>query len=87
MERGSPDGLLPLEIAGAAGNAARGVFLTLERLDGPSFPWDDRFLLGLASARTLAVVDFRLLEPDVIEDVDLDFDPRAGRGAALSRCR
>ncbi|APR76620.1 Serine/threonine kinase [Minicystis rosea] len=75
MERGSPDGLLPLEIAGAASNAARGIFLTLEHFDGPSFPWDDRFLLGLASSQTLAIVDFRPPEPDVIEDVDLDFDP------------
>jgi serine/threonine protein kinase len=75
MERGSPDGLLPLDIAAAAGNAARATFLTLEHFDGPAFPWDDRFLLGLASATTLAVVDFRPPEPDVIEDVDLDFDP------------
>jgi serine/threonine protein kinase len=75
MERGSPDGLLPLEIAAASGNAARAVFLSLDRVDGPAFPWDDRFLLGLASTRTLSVIDFRPPEPDVIEDVDLDFDP------------
>ena len=75
MERGSPDGLLPLEIAGAAANVARASFLTLDHLDGAAFPWDDRYLIGRASATTLAVIDFRPPEPDVIEDVDLDFDP------------
>src|SRR5262249_25178879 len=55
LERGSPDGLLPLEIASAAGNAARAVFLSLDHFEAPSFPWDDRFLLGVASARTLAI--------------------------------
>jgi serine/threonine protein kinase len=77
MDRGSPDAMLPLEIAAAAENLARADVLSLDPVDAPSFPWDDRWLVGIASATTLAVVDFRPPEPDVIEDVDLDFDPDA----------
>lgn len=82
MERGSPDALLPLELAAAAANLARAQFLSLDPVEGPAFPWDDRFLLGLTSASTLAVIDFRPPEPDVIEDVDLDFDPDQPEPAA-----
>jgi hypothetical protein len=77
MERGSADGTLPLEIAASAANVARATFLTLDNISGPSFPWDDRFLLGAASGSSIALFDFRPSEPDVIEDVDLDFDPDA----------
>jgi serine/threonine protein kinase len=82
MERGSRDALLPLELAATAGNLARAQFLTLDPVDGAAFPWDDRFLLGVTSASAIAVVDFRPPEPDVIEDVDLDFDPDQGEPAA-----
>ncbi len=72
---GSNDGILPLDLLATAGNLARAEVVTLAPLEAPRFPWDDRFLLGSASSDTLAVVDFRPPEPDVIDDVDLDFDP------------
>src|SRR6185295_7712900 len=75
MSRGSPDGMLPLDLAAAAANLARGDFLTLDHVTAPMFPWDDRWLVGLSSGSTLSLVDFRPPEPEVIEDVDIDFDP------------
>ena len=79
MDRGSLDGLLPIEIGTAAANVARASFLTIDPVTAPSFPWDDRFLIGLASPTTLTIVDFRPSEPDAIDDVDLDFDPAAAQ--------
>src|SRR5262249_18853433 len=75
LTRGSTDGMLPLDLLAATSNLARAEFLTLDHLDAPSFPWDDRFLVGSFSATTIGIFDFRPPEPDVIEDVDLDFDP------------
>jgi serine/threonine protein kinase len=74
LARGSNDGLLPLDLLAASQNLARADFLTLDRVDAPSFPWDDRFLLGTSSVGAIAVFDFRPPEPDVIEDVDFDVD-------------
>jgi serine/threonine protein kinase len=92
LARGSSDGVLPLDLLATAGNLARAEIVTLARVDAPRFPWDDRFLLGSDGDGTLAVVDFRPPEPDVIEDVDLDFDPAEADSAhfkkpALARLR
>jgi serine/threonine protein kinase len=75
LVRGSTDGLLPLDLLAAGQNLVRASFLTLDRVDAPSFPWDDRFLVGATSTGAIAIFDFRPPEPDVIEDVDLDADP------------
>src|SRR6185437_8369586 len=75
LGRGSTDGNLPLDLYATASNLAHADFVTLDHVDAPRFPWDDRFLLGTAPSGALVIVDFRPPEPDVIEDVDLDFDP------------
>jgi hypothetical protein len=85
LARGSTDGVLPLELAVTANNLARADFLTLEHVDAPAFPWDDRFLLGTTGAGALAVFDFRPPGPDVIEDVELDADPEAEGRAHFRR--
>ena len=75
LSRGSTDGLLPLDLLATTANLARAQFVTTEHIDTPAFPWDDRFLVGSVSPGTLAVLDFRPPEPDVIDDLALDFDP------------
>jgi serine/threonine protein kinase len=75
MARGSKDGLLPLDLYQSTKNLARAEFLTLEHLEAPAFPWDDRYLMGTLAGGALAILDFRPPEPDVIEDLDLDVDP------------
>jgi hypothetical protein len=85
LGRGSTDGLLPLDLLATTKNLARADFLTLDHVDAPSFPWDDRFLVGSLSSHTLTVFDFRPPEPDVIEDVDLDFDPAEPESSHFKR--
>ena len=81
MERGSPDGMLPIDLASSVGSVARADFLTLEHVSGPEFPWEDRFLLGQTSSGTLTLVDFHPPESEVIEDLDIDadLDPAAAK--------
>jgi hypothetical protein len=93
LARGSTDGMLPLDLLATAANLARAEFLTLDRVDAPSFPWNDRFLIGSFSAGTLAVLDFKPPESDAAEDVEPDVDPSAEpepvrhRRPALARLR
>lgn len=75
MERGSPDGMLPLDLAGLAAGLSRADLLTLDHVAGASFDWDDRWAVGKSSDDTLIVVDFRPPESDVIDDIDIDIDP------------
>ncbi len=63
LARGSTDALLPLDLLASTSNLARAQFITLEHVDAPQFPWDNRFLLGSLSANTLAVLDFRPPSP------------------------
>ncbi len=74
MERASQDGMLPLDLAAAVSTLARADFLTLDRVSGPEFPWDDRWMIGQTSGGTLALVDFHPKEPEVIENLELDAD-------------
>ena len=81
MERGSSDGMLPIDLAVSVAGVARADFLTLEHVSGPAFPWEDRFLLGQTSSGTLTLVDFHPPESEVIDDLDIDadLDPEAAR--------
>lgn len=71
----STDGMLPLDLASAVGNVPHALFLTLDHIEAPAFPWDDRWVIGGSSGPTLTVIDLRPAESDVIEDVNLDADP------------
>jgi hypothetical protein len=82
--QGSVDGVLPLDLAVAAGDVPRATFLTLDAVSAPAFYWDDRWLVASGSGAVLALVDMRPPEPDVIEDVALDADPEKVK---LSRFR
>ncbi len=75
MARGSTDGMLPLDLFFNASGLVRADFLTLDHVRGPSFPWGGRFMIGEGSASLLALVDLAPHEPEVIDEVDLDFDP------------
>jgi hypothetical protein len=79
MERGSTDGMLPLDLASSAARAARADFLTLGHVTGATFPWDEHWLIAQSSGSTLALVNFRPVEPEVFEDVDLDIDPELAK--------
>jgi hypothetical protein len=87
MERGSPDGMLPIDLASSVSGLARADFLTLEHVTGPEFPWEDRFLLGQTSSGTLTVVDFHPPESEVIDDLDLDADLDADSAKHFKRPR
>ena len=87
MERGSPDGMLPIDLASSVAGLARADFLTLEHVSGPEFPWEDRFLLGQTSSGTLTVVDFHPPESEVIDDLDLDADLDADTARHFKRPR
>ncbi len=87
MERGSPDGMLPIDLASSVSSVARADFLTLEHVTGPEFPWEDRFLLGQTSSGTLTLVDFHPPESQVIDDLDLDADLDADTAKHFKRPR
>ena len=87
MERGSSDGMLPIDLASSVAGLARADFLTLEHVSGPEFPWKDRFLLGQTSSGTLTVVDFHPPESEVIDDLDLDADLDADTAKHFKRPR
>jgi serine/threonine protein kinase len=87
MDRGSPDGMLPIDLASSVSGLARADFLTLEHVSGPEFPWEDRFLLGQTSSGTLTVVDFHPPESEVIDDLDLDADLDADTAKHFKRPR
>ncbi len=59
----STDGQLPLDLFAATANLARAQFVTMEHVDAPVFPWDDRFLVGSAAGGAIAVFDFRPPSP------------------------
>jgi serine/threonine protein kinase len=87
MERGSPDGMLPIDLASSVANVARADFLTLEHVSGPEFPWEDRYLLGQTSSGTLTLVDFHPPESEVIEDLDIDADLEPAAAKRFKRPR
>ena len=87
MERGSPDGMLALDLASTVANLARADFLTLDHVSRPEFPWEARFLLGQTSGGTLTIVDFHPPESEVIDDLDLDADLDAPAAAHFKRPR
>jgi Novel STAND NTPase 1/Protein kinase domain len=66
MELGSPDPALPLELAAASGSLPRAEFLTLAPVSQPSFPWGERWMVGMRGSNMLVV----------------DFDPPAGKDFA-----
>jgi serine/threonine protein kinase len=87
MEKGAGDSMLPLDLAAAVSDLPRGHFLTLEPIVGPSFPWDDRWLLAGGPGSTVIAVDFRPKESSVIEDIPLDADPETIKLAQLKSAR
>lgn len=77
MNAGSTDGTLPLDLSLTVANTARARFLTLDAVASPSFPWNDRWLLGGVPGPTLTIVDMSPSEPGVIENINLDEDPES----------
>jgi serine/threonine protein kinase len=75
LDHRSNDPLLSLDLSAAVANVPHAQFLSLDAVTGVSFPWGDRFLLGLGSGGTITLVDFRSKVPEVIEDVDFEADP------------
>lgn len=77
MNAGSTDGTLPLDLSLTVANVARAHFLTLDTVTSPSFPWNDRWMIGGVPGATLTVVDMWPREPGVIENMKLDEDPES----------
>lgn len=77
MRLRSTDGTLPLDLYSAVSNVPRARFLTLAPVSGPTFPWDDRWLLGGVPGSTLTIIDLFPPGPEVVEDFDIDADPEA----------
>jgi hypothetical protein len=77
MRLRSTDGMLPLDLYSAVANVPRARFLTLTPVSGPTFPWDDRWLLGGVPGSTLTIIDLFPPEPGVVEDMNLDADPES----------
>ncbi|MBI4956964.1 MAG: serine/threonine protein kinase [Myxococcales bacterium] len=62
IREGTDDPVLPLELWRDASDLPRAEFLSLERVAKPSFPWNQRWLLGGAGSSTLTVFDFTPVE-------------------------
>jgi WD40 repeat protein len=77
MRLRSTDGKLPLDLYSAVANVPRARFLTLTPVSGPTFPWDDRWLLGGVPGPTLTIIDLFPPNPGVVEDMNLDADPES----------
>jgi serine/threonine protein kinase len=77
MRLRSTDGTLPLDLFTAVANVPRARFLTLTPVTGPTFPWDDRWILGGVPGSTLTIIDLFPPEPGVVEDMNIDADPEA----------
>ncbi|MEZ4308330.1 MAG: hypothetical protein R3F14_09830 [Polyangiaceae bacterium] len=75
IDRGSDDGLLPVELADAVAGIPKARFLTLDPVVAPGFDWEDRWLIAGQTSTTLLIADLRPPDPVVIEDLPLDADP------------
>lgn len=84
MNEGSTDGLLPIELADSVADVPRALFLTQEKVEAPSFLWEDRWLVANATSATLFLVDMRPPDSEVIEDMDLDVDPDVVKRTSFS---
>jgi len=87
MDRGSPDAMLPLDLASAAATASRARFLSLEELSGASFPWDRRWLVAERAGSILTLIDLDPQGPSLVDDlvVDADLEVQKARYFKLPR--
>ena len=77
MQAGANEASLGVELFDAAERLAPARVLSLDAVKDADFPWNDRFIVGQGRAGSLVVIDLKptKVEPDVIEHVDIDFDP------------
>jgi serine/threonine protein kinase len=85
VRSGAHEPSLGVEIFDAAEHLAPARVLTLAEVKDIEFPWGDRWIVGHGRAGSLFAIDLAptKVEPDVVEDVDIDFDPASA--SALSR--
>ena len=74
---GETDPSLALELLDSAHDLPPARFLTLEPIESPMMPWDDRWVVGRGAAGSLVVFDLKskTAEPEVIEHLDVGVDP------------
>ncbi len=85
MRAGSHEASLGVELFDAAERLSPARVLTLAEVKDIEFPWRDRWIVGHGRAGSLFAIDLepRTVEPDVVDDVDIDYDP--ANASALAR--
>ncbi|HTJ81858.1 MAG TPA: hypothetical protein VL400_09030, partial [Polyangiaceae bacterium] len=74
---GANEPSLALELLGAAHDLPPARFLSLDPIESPIMPWNDRWVVGRGAAGALIVFDLKskTAEPEVIEHLDVGVDP------------